>query len=37
MREIGAVDVPVDDPGVTANCNSPEALAAAWRSERRGQ
>ena len=37
MRAAGAVDVTVDDPGVTANCNSPEALAAAWRSGRRGE
>ena len=30
LRAAGTVDVPVDDPGVTANCNTPEALAAAW-------
>ena len=30
LRAVGTVDVPVDDPGVTANCNTPEALAAAW-------
>lgn len=29
LRAVGAVDVTVDDPGVTANCNTPEALAAA--------
>jgi CTP:molybdopterin cytidylyltransferase MocA len=29
LRAVGTVDVPVDDPGVTANCNTPEALAAA--------
>ncbi len=29
LRDAGAVDVDVDDPGVTANCNTPEALAAA--------
>jgi CTP:molybdopterin cytidylyltransferase MocA len=27
-------DVDVDDPGVTANCNTPEALAAAWALRR---
>jgi molybdenum cofactor cytidylyltransferase len=26
MRKIGAIDVPVDDPGIHANCNTPEAL-----------
>jgi CTP:molybdopterin cytidylyltransferase MocA len=30
LRSVGTVDVPVDDPGVTANCNTPEALAAEW-------
>jgi CTP:molybdopterin cytidylyltransferase MocA len=30
LRAVATVDVPVDDPGVTANCNTPEALAAAW-------
>jgi len=30
LRLAGTVDVPVDDPGVTANCNTPEALAAVW-------
>ncbi len=29
LRAAGAVDVPVRDAGVTANCNTPEALAAA--------
>jgi ribosomal protein S5 len=29
LRAVGTVDVAVDDPGVTANCNTPEALAAA--------
>jgi len=27
-------DVDVDDPGVVANCNTPEALAAAWQGRR---
>jgi molybdenum cofactor cytidylyltransferase len=31
LRASGAVDVVVADPGVRANCNTPEALAAAWR------
>jgi CTP:molybdopterin cytidylyltransferase MocA len=31
LRAVGAVSVVVDDPGVRANCNTPEALAAAWR------
>lgn len=31
MRLCGATAVVVDDPGVRANCNTPEALAAAWR------
>lgn len=30
LRSVATVDVPVDDPGVTANCNTPDALAAAW-------
>jgi molybdenum cofactor cytidylyltransferase len=34
LREVlaaaGASALPVDDPGVTANCNTPDALAAAW-------
>ena len=29
LREVGAVDVEVDDPGVVANCNTPEALKKA--------
>lgn len=29
LRAVGTVDVPVDDPGVVANCNTPERLAAA--------
>ena len=29
LHAVGTVDVAVDDPGVTANCNTPEALAAA--------
>ena len=29
LRAVSVRDVPVDDPGVVANCNSPEALAAA--------
>jgi CTP:molybdopterin cytidylyltransferase MocA len=29
LHEVGTVDVAVEDPGVTANCNTPEALAAA--------
>ncbi len=29
LRAVGVRDVAVDDPGVTANCNTPEALAAA--------
>ncbi|MGD1146788.1 MAG: NTP transferase domain-containing protein [Thermoanaerobaculaceae bacterium] len=29
LHAVGTVDVAVDDPGVTANCNMPEALAAA--------
>jgi len=31
LREVGAVDVVVDDPGVVANCNTPEALEEALR------
>jgi CTP:molybdopterin cytidylyltransferase MocA len=30
LRSVSTTDVPVDDPGVTANCNTPDALAAAW-------
>jgi len=29
LKEIGAVDVEVDDPGAIANCNTPDALAKA--------
>ena len=29
LHAVGTADVAVDDPGVTANCNTPEALAAA--------
>ncbi|MGV8040635.1 MAG: hypothetical protein AB2L07_11310 [Thermoanaerobaculaceae bacterium] len=29
LRAVGTVDLPVDDPGVVANCNTPERLAAA--------
>ena len=29
VREIGAVEVEVNDPGATANCNTPDALARA--------
>ena len=31
LREVGAVDVEVDDPGVIANCNTPDALREALR------
>ncbi|MFI5166066.1 MAG: NTP transferase domain-containing protein [Thermoanaerobaculales bacterium] len=34
LREAGAVDVAVEDAGVTANCNTPEALAAALAASR---
>jgi CTP:molybdopterin cytidylyltransferase MocA len=30
LRAAGAVDVAVHDPGVRANCNTPEVLAEAW-------
>jgi CTP:molybdopterin cytidylyltransferase MocA len=30
LHTVGTMDVLVDDPGVTANCNTPDALAAAW-------
>jgi CTP:molybdopterin cytidylyltransferase MocA len=30
LRAVGAVDVEVEDPGIHANCNTPEALATAW-------
>jgi len=29
LRAVGSVDLEVDDPGVTANCNTPDALSAA--------
>ncbi|MCJ7756079.1 MAG: NTP transferase domain-containing protein [Thermoanaerobaculales bacterium] len=29
LRAVAAIDLEVDDPGVTANCNTPTALAAA--------
>ena len=29
LRAVGTVDLPVDDPGINANCNTPAALAAA--------
>jgi len=35
LRAAGAVDVEVDDPGVVANCNTPEALAAALEMPRK--
>lgn len=31
LHALAAADVPVDDPGVNANCNTPAALATAWR------
>ena len=34
LRASRAVDAAVDDPGVRANCNTPEALAAAWAARR---
>ena len=30
LTAVGASTLAVDDPGVTANCNTPDALAAAW-------
>jgi molybdenum cofactor cytidylyltransferase len=30
LHAVGIEDVDVDDPGVTANCNTPAALVAAW-------
>ena len=36
LRSVGAVDVEVDDPGVVANCNTPEALRDALRSINQG-
>jgi CTP:molybdopterin cytidylyltransferase MocA len=32
LRSVGAVNVEVDDPGVIANCNTPDALSAALRA-----
>lgn len=32
LREVGATDVEVDDPGVTANCNTPAALSEALKA-----
>jgi CTP:molybdopterin cytidylyltransferase MocA len=32
LRTVGRVDVEVEDPGVTANCNTEEALAAALKT-----
>jgi CTP:molybdopterin cytidylyltransferase MocA len=32
LREVGAVDVEVDDPGVIANCNTPAALSKALKT-----
>jgi CTP:molybdopterin cytidylyltransferase MocA len=34
LRAAGAVDVEVDDPGIHANCNTPDALAIAWKELR---
>ena len=34
LRSVDAVDVAVDDPGVTTNCNTPEALATALENLR---
>ena len=34
LRAVGAVDLPVDDPGVVANCNTPEALREALARNR---
>lgn len=34
LRAVDAADVAVDDPGVTTNCNTPEALATALRNLR---
>jgi molybdenum cofactor cytidylyltransferase len=33
LRAVATVEVAVDDPGVTANCNTPEALAAALAAD----
>lgn len=34
LRDVGARDVPVDDPGVRINCNSPDVLERALAKER---
>jgi CTP:molybdopterin cytidylyltransferase MocA len=34
LREVGAVNVEVDDPGVIANCNTPDALRDSLRAEK---
>lgn len=34
LGEIGTIDVPVDDPGTIANCNTPDALQRALRNAR---
>jgi molybdenum cofactor cytidylyltransferase len=36
LHSVGTEVVEVDDPGVTANCNTPEALAAALHTRGRG-
>jgi CTP:molybdopterin cytidylyltransferase MocA len=33
LREIGAIEVEIDDPGATANCNTPDALARALATQ----
>ncbi len=35
LRDARAADAPVDDPGVRANCNTPERLAEAWTEANR--
>jgi molybdenum cofactor cytidylyltransferase len=37
LREVGPTDVVVDDPGVVANCNTPERLAQAWSARGSGR
>ena len=32
LGSVDAIDVPVDDPGIIANCNTPEALSAALQN-----
>lgn len=34
LREVGAEEVAVDDPGIRANCNTPERLREAWSTRR---